>query len=267
MKSHFGWKAGITALICASFALPRSAEAAFFSWTWLPGTGGTVNNGAGQLNRIDTSFDTATKRLTWFANFGQVGGGGIQTQGFHLVLSPGPDPKGTQGELAIMYFDASGSGDPNMTCYAYNGLNAASSWYDGSDHSGTQPPDKIKSSLISTNWIYDRVKRVEADGTRTLGFSINAMDINSHIPLYPGPGGVADWTGMEYGSHIGVWFHSYADLHVGYHDGWISSLSFGHEGYLDGSGFRTVPEPAAFAGLAIAGFGLILRRRANKARR
>lgn len=236
------------------------SQASLYSWQWAPGVG-TLNNGGGTLKAIDASFDTLTNTLTWYARFDHVPGYPTKkTDGFHLVLSPGPNPKGHSGELAIFYFDATASA-PKMTVYGYNGQNADTSWKDGSQLPNTQAPDKIKSSLLDNSWIYDLKKQTNGDGTRTLGFSINAASINSHIPLWPGPDGPAEWTGAEFFNKIGVWFHWYSGSTFQYQDGWIKGLSHEKSGYLDGNNFRTVPEPCSVAAILAGAAGLIFKRR------
>lgn len=247
-------------------ALSAGAHATEYLWTWTPAVGG-ANNAAGEIRSVNASFDDVSNKLTWFANFGAVPGSpALRTDGFHLVLSPGPNPKGHAGELAIMYFDATGAA-PKMTVYGYNGFNGGSSFMDGSPAAGVQAPDMIKSSTDLTG-VFELRNRLEADGSRTLGFSIDATAINNHIPLYPGPGGVADWTGAEFGSNIGVWFHSYAGSRFNYKaNGYIWDYTKQKEGYLDLSNSPTtaVPGPAGgLMGLAMLGG---LRRRMKKARK
>ncbi|MEQ1823329.1 MAG: PEP-CTERM sorting domain-containing protein [Fimbriimonadaceae bacterium] len=243
-------------LMLVGMSMVVAANAQVKLWNW---NGQGANNGGGTINAITASFNTVTNRLTWRANFGNVPGTSAKTDGFHLVLSPGANPKGHAGELAILYFDATG-GSPKLTAYNYNGFNGNSSYYDGSPQSGNQTPDRIKSSVASLDWVNSLTVTNEANGTRTLGFDIDATALNIHNPLYPGN---SPWTGAAFGDKLGVWFHTYSGLNTTYsNNGYLSSLSRQCEGWLDLNDQTTqsVPEPASMAALGL-GIAAVLRRR------
>lgn len=248
--------AGVVTMVAA-------AQAQVKVWEW-PGGGG--NNAAGEIRKITATFNTITNQMTWHANFGPVpGSSSLKTDGFHLVVSPGANPKGHAGELAILYFDGSSAGSPKLTAYNYNGVNGNNSYLDGSQASGTQAPDKIKSSVASMDWINSMTVRDEADGSRTLGFDIDATAINGHSPMYPGN---TPWTGLEFGDKIGVWFHSYAGTVTSYGpDGYLSTLNMKKEGWLDleNQQTSTVPEPTTMAATGLFLAGLIAKKRRRKA--
>jgi len=141
-----------------SFAFVASAQAAVYTWQWTPastdGTGVGVSHKAGRINSVDASFNSITNQLTWMVNFGDVPNfSWLDTDGFTLAINGGPNPKGHAGEMALLYFDASGN-DPVLSAYAYNGLNNFRSYHDGSPRNGRQSPDRIVSSLLGTSWIF-----------------------------------------------------------------------------------------------------------------
>ncbi len=163
----------------------------------------------------------------------------------------------------MFYFDGS-SGTPTLSAYAYNGVNCASSAYDGSPLSGKQTPDTIASSLLDNSWI-NALTFNTGGGITTLGFDIDASVINNHVPLYPGPNGPSEWTGAAFGEQIGVWFHQFAGVSTGYTNGYLSSFGASRQGWLDGSNFQTsvvpLPPAALLGGAGLVGF-LVRRRRA-----
>jgi hypothetical protein len=246
----------VAAAALAAFA--GSALANEYVWNWTPAQGGFVNNSAGNFESIHASFNTTTNQFVWnivFSN--QV------TDGYTLAISPGANPKGHAGELALLYFDFS-NGSPRLNAMAYNGLNASNSWQDGNASvAGNQAADIIH-GINDTSWYTASV--VDAGGKRTFNLSMDATTINNHIPLYPGPGGASEWTGVEFGSSLGLWLHTYDSLSTNYFaNGALSQWSRGAEGWFDGSNFPTVLVPlpqgvwAGMAGLAVVGF--VSRRR------
>ena len=68
----------------------------------------------------DTSYDAGTQTFDWSYTVTD------DNDGFWLVVSPGPNPKGNATELAILFGDLGNSNDPNdnrLTAYVYNGKN------------------------------------------------------------------------------------------------------------------------------------------------
>lgn len=256
----------IAAMALVASALVTSSQAVTYRWTWSSAThtngaqpgGGDLfyNNGGGKIDSIETTFNNATNRLTYDVTFDKVKSTDSKTSGYWLALSDGPNPKGTEGELAILYFDASSSSNPVLTAYGYNGVNGDNSYKDGKAAAGTQAPDFILSSKTSSSWINDL--SVSHVGSKTrMKFDIDATSINNRVPLYGG----SDWEGAEFGNKIGIWFHQVRGLNTSYNsNGSLKTFSYTNAGYLDGSNLQAVPEPATMLALG-AGCAMIARRR------
>jgi hypothetical protein len=255
-------------------AAPASAQP--FDWSWVApdnsfkldnGSGNhrytsaegiAVNDSAGMIEAVESSFDPASGVFSWNATFGSVPGhSGLEADGFTLALTGGPNPKGVDGELALLYFDASRQ-TPVLTAYSYNTKNDFSSYYDGSGARGRQRPDRIFSSILDGG--VDFVDTLNPDGTHTLGFSLDASSINGHSPRY----GVADdWTGIAFGEDLGVWFHPVSGPSTKYRDGYLKRWLYSTQGGFDGSNvpiMPSAPEPSTLLMLA-AGAWAALRKR------
>lgn len=247
---------GMVAIAC----LAGAVEAAEYQFDWTPASGGAVSNKGGEIQQIKSTYNTATNVLGWEATFGGVPDRpDLHTDGFWLALSPGPNPKGYAGELAIFYFDAS-SGTPKLTAYGYNGRNDQSSYYDGTSNNAIDTPDRILSSINDPSFVLDIGAVDNGNGTRTLKFKVNATAIQNHNPAYPE---VSPWTGASFGSQVGVWFHPTAGTGASYVNGFLNSFTDQKQGYMDGENFTTtlVPEPATLFALSLGAAALMRRRR------
>lgn len=244
--------------IVSLVAAAAAGQATVYNFNWPGATGGTygINHAAGEIKSMSASYNTQNKSFNYYLTMGKVPGSNtLKTNGFWLVVSPGANPKGHAGELAILYFDASTS-NTKLTAYTYNGQNGFTSF---------QNQDKIASSSKTANFVKSMVVSDTPAG-RVLGFSIDATKIQNHVPSRPGPGGAADWTGVSFGEKMGVWMHPVAGLRTGYgNDGFLCNFDFNKAGWFDGEGFRTqsVPEPTTMAALAIGSL-IAARRRRSK---
>jgi PEP-CTERM motif-containing protein len=252
-----------------------AAQAGVYGYQWdrpavFDGTVGPtyVSDEAGIINSLTTGYDSDNQQLTLLASFGPEAVTGQLPQGFFLVINNGPDPKGIDGEYAILYFDAITDTTPIITAYAYNGENGADSFFDGAEPVGSQAPDPIVSSLNDPTLI-TAASSVDSAGGRVLSFTIDTSVINAHSPAY---GSDADWEGIGFDDTIGVWLHTYSLLTPGYGpDGFLlpdstgaSWLTWGDypdqgeqfHGWLDVTDEPTdglIPEPAS---LALLGLGM-----------
>lgn len=226
-----------------------------------------VNDMAGVIQSLNTSYDTATDEFAWSVTFdGQPGTTQFhQTQGFWLVVTDGEMPSSAGGQTAQFFFDASG-GTPVLSAYAYNGLGDGSSFMDGSSMPGVQSPDPIFSSLNDPlGDIVNSLSVVENNGLTTMSFAIDADVVNEHNPLFPNGNG-NPWQGLGFSDTVGIWFHPVTNVKTTYNqDGTLDCLDFARHGWWDGSNLPTVesavPAPGALVLLTVAGFAGRRRRR------
>ena len=192
---------------------------------------------AGDIQNVNTSFNGNTNELSFSMVVEDT------AEGFTLAINNGANPKGHGGELALLYFDASGD-EPVITVYGYNGLNTQTSWLDGSSESGTQPADQILSSLVDGDAFTDISVTTDADGNKVLSFNLDATPILEHDPLYGQDG---DWSGIAFDESIGVWLHPSSGLETAYgEDGYLSQWDVSKQSWYDSANQTTevsVSEP------------------------
>jgi hypothetical protein len=248
----------------ASAAMASSAADAGF-WRW------NYNNPShAWFKSMTAEFDPSSNRFKWdFTS-------GTSVNGYWLVLSPGPNPKGHAGELAILYLDArsltaNGTITPKLTVYNYNGLNGITSYMDGNPAlGGNQTPDRIFSSLNpDTTGTIMQLSATDTGTTRRFVVELDASIIQSHTPLYPNPAG-NDWTGVSFGPQMGTWFHPTAGLNTSYgtdpsnpNFNYLTNFTYTAQASFDTTNLATqwVPAPGAIALLGLAGLVGARRRR------
>lgn len=244
---------GLFAAIAAT-AIASAASGAIYTFQSnnpgldIPG----ANTDAGTASNITSTYDSATSMFTWNVTFsdGQAKG----TNGFWLVVGPGPNPKGIDHEYAIMYFDASSLANPNVSIFRYNGLNA--------DTSYTNPGDLLATTKTGGQTTIQNVTAGPATGPRTFSFKVNAATINSAFgsPTYP------DWKGIQFGtgnpgSEIGIWFHPVDGLQTTYDaNNKLKTFTYATQGWYDGE-YNHAPAPASAALLGLGGLVAARRRR------
>jgi len=251
------------AAIASAIGLASSAQAGNiiqynFEITSPPG-----DSNGGVIDTISSAFRPADNHFEWTVRFSnQV------SQGYTLALSPGPNPKGTSGELALLYFDATNIGAPIVSVYGYNGLNNPSSFNDGSQAAGIQTPDRIVSSLVDASFIMEASVVDDGLGGRTMTLIMDATAVQDYVVINTAPDPDTEWTGLAYGEGIGIWFHPFRNLNTGYHangagEGYLSAWS-GTQGWYDTSDETTtttfVPAPGSAALIALSGL-LVARRK------
>lgn len=256
-------KMTMIALMCAGTAV-SGASADIYQWDWSASVDGTsgLNMNGGEFQSIHAQYDSQTDRFLWEVTFAdQI------TDGFTLAVNDGPNPKGHAGELALLYFDATDT-DVRVTGYAYNGQNSFNTYFDGSAASGVQAPDMIfGGDALGTNAsLIMQASMQDIGSTRVMTLEMDASMINAHNPVYPGPEGPGEWTGMQFDELIGLWMHPMTGMNTSYgQDGSLEELSYNRQGWFDGNNFTTttIPAPGALALLGLSGVVVGRRRVRN----
>jgi len=250
-----------TMALIGAAAFATSAQAEIYQWDWSADVDGTsgLNMAGGEFQSVFAQFDSDTNRFLWQVTFAdQI------TDGYTLAVNNGPNPKGHAGELALIYFDASGA-DVRVTGYAYNGVNSFSSYYDGSPDGGTQTPDLLFASDLLGNDSSIMQATVEDVGTtRVMTLEMDASFINGYNPMYPGPEGPSEWTGLAFDELVGLWMHPMSGTNMSYgQSGELTGLSYGTKGWFDANNFSTTVVPAPGA-MALFGMGGLLAGRRRR---
>lgn len=253
-------------LIAAALVSTSALAQTQYNVSWQRGVDANpegLNDSAGRFEHMQGSFNRATNTFSFYGSFSA--NQGVTPDGFWLVVSPGPNPKGHESELAIFYLDAS-AGKKEVYAYAYNGVNGNNSFKDGSAAGGTQAPDKIYSSKADPSRMFDITSVYNAQtNTKTLGFSMDASVIQNHVPKYGTPQQKSDWTGAAFGENIGIWWHPVSGLSTSTSSNYLSKFDYCEQGWFDGKDMPTnpVPEPTTMIALG-AGLVASLRRRNRK---
>lgn len=250
----------IVTLLAVAGCAGMASAAPFWEWNWTPSSAGSfgLNQSAGTMTSAQARFTPSTNRFEFTLDFSDQ-----LANGYWLAVSPGPNPKGHAGELALIYFDASNLANPIVTIYNYNGVNGDNSFRDGSPLSGVQAPDRIASTL-NTPAIASLISATNVGSGRRFVLDMDATGVNGHVPAYPGPGGVSEWTGVAFGPGFGVWLHPVRGLTTQYGEhGFLTDWRWRAQGWLDGSEFPTtrVPTPGVLAAMGLAGVCAARRRR------
>jgi hypothetical protein len=194
-------------------------------YQWSQAGGGTGT--AGTIEWTYAAHDELLSELTFETRIAHPAG--ARTKLFTVAINDGPNPKG-QGDLALLYFDATGA-EPVVTVYAYNGENTFTSYYDGSSVGGVQTPDRMFSSLLDDSFLSDAW--FVDDGARiTMGFTVSLVPIRNWTPLHVG---AWSWYGMGFDDTFGIWYHPAAGVTTSYSDGWLSSYTYTHNSWIDNS--------------------------------
>ena len=163
---------------------------------------------AGRIREIVSVFNRSTKRFTYNLTIEPVDG--MLADGFTTIVNDGPIPReGSTGEFAIFYLDATRDGDTRLSVYTYNGGPSDAirvrSFEDGDGDGTPDGGDLIECSEIDPSFIIDLMDEDNPDGSRTLGFTIDATSIIDHDPRFPTAG--TDFFGVGFADLIGYWTH------------------------------------------------------------
>lgn len=220
----------IFSILLAPFAAaPAHAQEYFFDFSPSSLNGKQIKHDAGRTTFIQARFNSNTQRLYWKIVFLPAVGTNKLPDGLNLLLNTGFRPKGRQGEMAHLFFDATNLSAPKLTVYAYNGTNTDSSWQ-FSDMNLTKPADPILSSLVRTDWI-NELTVIDAPGQRTFIIDIDTLEINNHVPITPGS---QAWRGVAFGLSIGIWSHPLSGSSATYGaNGFLTQKGSGINGFVD----------------------------------
>ena len=212
-----------TLTLLMGFAYATAAQATLYTFEDSnPSGGGPLGD---VWENISGSYDDSTEVFSWETTFNNP-----NIDGFWLVVSDGPNPKGHSNQLAIMYGDLE---NEFLSVYVYNGANS-------------------NASYATTPWI--NTYGLNYDGS-TVSFSFDASYVNS-FSAHP------EWEGIQFGPEkIGVWFHASvwngdgpnADAFVYNDDEQIENYRISSQAWYDKKDLpvTTVPEPAPLATLAL----------------
>ena len=200
---------------------------------------------AGDISCVTTSFDDVSEVFSWEYTITESAVG--FSDAFWLVVSDGPNPKGVQNQLAILYGDLAAN---RVSAFQYNGANNQNSFMN--------PGQFIES--------FDGVLNVSTTATeRTIGFSIDVTNINDYVPT-PAPTGSEAWEGVRFDDQLGIWFHPSAGSTISYDaNGEVDGYTFRRQGWYDTSNRTTtvVPAPAPLALLGLALMAMLGLRRSR----
>lgn len=152
----------------------------------------------GQIEFLSIQYDETSQRLDFGVTLGPSNTGTSPNGGW-FVLSPGPNPKNSNSELAILYLDfnpASGSSTGNLYAYRYNGVagqntSRENSWRD-------------RDAFITSYENGLNVNSTDIAGRPENRIELSAsLDVSSFAPGTFGP----DWTGVSFEDKIGTWIH------------------------------------------------------------
>jgi len=187
------------------------------------------SNGAGDLTFLSITYDLEVDNL--FGSFNLVERDDKLANTGWMVLSPGDNPKGSEGDHGILYMDFL-SGDSWL--YQYNGQNNPSSYRD--------------SSLLA--FFESSLEVTEGDQSRSVEFNYDLGGVDAPSDT---------WTGLSFGEQVGIWFHGLVGEFSANEDG-IQRYRSTARGQVwhDSSNTTTVQVPEIdAAGLPLAGMLLL----------
>ena len=252
----------LAALLLAGAASVQAAPMAYNFTVTDPG-GSPGHAKGGKILSVDTTYDRADSTFSWSHTIRDKKDAGKEHDSFWLVVSDGPNPKGTPREYAILFGDLVSN---TLWAYEYNGLNKSNSWDDPGNLLAVW--GDLSAPVLSggdVEYTPGAPLAISRDGrNQTVSFSIDVAGINAR------PYG-SEWSGISFGESIGVWFHPGRNttLTVDAADSGLASYS-STAGWFDGKDFATtpVPEPTTLSilGIGALAFAGVRRRAARLAR-
>lgn len=240
--------------LASALVLPAVAAQASLIYQWnYGGTSSSENTAGGNISNIVATYTPSSEVFSWDVTFSD--GVTKDTDGYWLVVGPGPNPNGSAGQYAIVYFDATNLAAPTVSIFRYNGQNNGQSF--------SSPGDLLLTNRNNAS------SGITASGSqsgtqRRFQLSFDATGVNSRYgpsssPAFP------DWIGIEFGDQIGVWFHAVGGLQTGYNsNNKLNRWDKQREGWFDAENLTTtrIPAPGVASVLALGGLIAARRRRA-----
>lgn len=231
-----------------AFSIPMmvstaSASPIIYQYETGPGYfGGSLTADQRSYDSITASYETGggSDIFSWAVDYGDDPDA-APGDGFWLVVSNGPNPKGELGQLAILYGDLLTG---HLLAYEYSGRN--------DPYSYRNPGNFLGDFSSGLNYVA---------GSNEYDLTIDVTALND---LYPSP-----WEGIQFGSAFGIWYHptwgtnaSYYQTRNGYE---LEYWGYRRQGWFDRNEQVTtqVPEPGTLTlfGLGLIGLGIMRRRK------
>ncbi len=220
------------------------------------------NDAGGRVGAINATYNPTSNVFVWSATISN--GATVDTDGFRLVVSPGPNPRTRADEYAMVYFDATTLAAPRVSVYRYNGLDRPPVGGAHPNESFVDPNDLLATNNQPSSGIVATAS--ENGATRTFTVTIDATAINARYGAF---NGWPEWRGLQFGQRLGYWFHPFRNGRTTYMGPMLTSLDWDGLGFVDASNEMTVEIPAPGAGglVLIAGIAGLRRRRCAAATR
>jgi hypothetical protein len=194
-----------TGMTPTSTTTSSSAGSVTYNYTGTPANGAPGGALAHDYAGLSLSYNPALNSLRVTTSFTNN-----RPDGYWLAISPGANPKGNDRELAILYMDLK---ENRYAVYNYNGVSGGNSFNVG----GSTSPVFIQGGAANLN-----------QNGNTYSFNLNVNNINNGAL-----NSNAGWTGLEFGSQIGIWYHFFdGDIQFN-NNGTIQSLNAYSQGWSD----------------------------------
>lgn len=248
----------VLAFICFA-AIASASETEFIYHYDLGDTGDhvphTIDNDAGVFEQVEFRYDVATETFSFETRLGTPAIPARLAKSFVLIVSPQRFPDMEGSEYAAFYFDAT-SGTPILSAYTYEPKPEILGWDSLSFLHGERICTSADAGSCS-GWIQSLESTDHGDGSRTLGFVIDASFINSFVPAHPNENG-KPWVGAQFAETIGFWLipYGYPEMEYLYDsNGWLTEIDLDpilsnedrkgiqYHGFFDGDDEKTFREP------------------------
>lgn len=180
----------------------QSAGQSVYTYNAPSGAGAPGGALGSEYQNLNLTYNPALNNLRITTSFTSN-----KVDGYWLAISPGANPKGNSTELAILYMDLK---ENRYAVYNYNGVNGSNSF-----------------STAGAVFIQGGSAGLTQNGN-SYSFNLNVANINNGALNQN-----AGWTGMEFGSKVGVWYHFF-DGDVNFNaNGRVTALNAYSQGWSD----------------------------------